>query len=118
MSTRTFYHLHLLFCNFASSLIAAFKAPDWEPSQDDSHVELDEEDVQWRAWLDELMHGVPPAVSDSGDIEEDDQDYNFLADQGLCLEEVEEYRNDKAVKIPGWLEGGDEWVHTYTTAVW
>jgi hypothetical protein len=81
-------------------LEAAFKAPDWEPSQDDSHIELDEEDVQWRAWLDELMHGVPPAVSDSGDIEEDDQDYNFLADQGLCLEEVEEYRNDKAVKIP------------------
>ena len=82
--------------------VAAFKAPDLDPLLEDSHMELDEEDVQWRVWLQELMHGGPPTVSDSGEVEEDDQDYNFLADQGKCSEEIEEYRNDKAVKIPGW----------------
>ena len=84
-----------------SSPAAAFQAPDAEPVQEETPNDLDEEEVEWRAWLGDLMRDFPsPAEA----ADEDDGDYNFLADQQQEAEEVEEFRNDRAVRIPGGCE--------------
>ena len=68
--------------------------------------DLDEEEVEWRAWLGGLMRDFPSLAED-----DDDGDYNFLADQEHDTEEVEEFRNDRAVRIPGQWMGGMGWTH-------
>ena len=77
---------------------ATFQAPDTEPQQEDTPTDLDQEEMEWRAWLGELMRDFP---SPAEGVDEDDGDYNFLADQQQEAEEVEEFRNDRAVRIPG-----------------
>lgn len=77
---------------------ATFQAPDAEPLQEETPNDLDEEEVEWRVWLGELMRDFP---SPAEGADEDDGDYNFLADQQQEAEEVEEFRNDRAVRIPG-----------------
>lgn len=74
-----------------------------EPLQEEAPTDLDQEEVEWRTWLGELMRDFP---SPAEGADEEDGDYNFLADQQQEAEEVEEFRNDRAVRIPGERGGG------------
>ena len=77
--------------------VATFVAPDVDPVPEERSCDLDEEDIQWRLWLQELMcEPTPPPDSE----DKEDMDYNFLSDQETAHER-EEFRNDRAVRIPG-----------------
>eukprot|EP00731_Ephydatia_muelleri_P016194 Em0009g618a len=82
-----------------TSIEASFNPPDAGDSS--IVIDLDEDDIQWQQWLATLTKpGESPAAShttDDGD-DQDDAEYNFLADQQE--EEKEEFRFDKAVRIP------------------
>ena len=75
---------------------ASFQPPD-VPVDETSNppLELDEDDLQWQQWLADLM--MPPSTQSEED-QDDDTEYNFSADKQM--EEREEFRNDRAVRIP------------------
>uniref|UniRef100_A0A8B9JMF1 Si:dkey-27c15.3 n=1 Tax=Astyanax mexicanus TaxID=7994 RepID=A0A8B9JMF1_ASTMX len=70
-------------------LEAELRAPDITPDMYEPGSAT--EDREWTQWLQGLM------CSDEAD-DDDDPEYNFLAD--LDEPDVEDYRNDKAVRIP------------------
>ncbi|EDO32686.1 predicted protein [Nematostella vectensis] len=71
--------------------------PDFMPDLYDTLCEddLDKDDIQFQMWLQGLLN-------ENGDLPdedtEEDMEYNFMAEN--LKEEKEEYRNDRAVRIP------------------
>lgn len=87
------------YCLLSSS--ASFYPPDL-PTDDTSNppMELDEDELEWQKWLADLMT-LPSSSKHSSvseDEQEDDTEYNYSADKAVL--EKEEFRNDRAVKIP------------------
>ena len=105
---QCFEHKIVMFCNsmavqcfhphlFSTVHVpASFQPPD-VPVDEISNppLELDEDDIQWQQWLADLMM---PASTQSEEEQDDDTEYNFSADKQM--EEREEFRNDRAVRIP------------------
>ncbi|XP_028821976.1 GON-4-like protein isoform X2 [Denticeps clupeoides] len=77
-------------------LEAELRAPDITPDMYDSGSAL--EDREWTQWLQGLMSADMDNEEEEGDDEDDDDpEYNFLAD--IDEPDLEDYRNDRAVRI-------------------
>ncbi|KAK3551157.1 hypothetical protein QTP70_013892 [Hemibagrus guttatus] len=76
-------------------LEAELKAPDITPDMYDCISSL--EDKEWSHWLQGLMTSHLDNEEDGDDDDDDDPEYNFLED--LDEPDLEDYRNDRAVRI-------------------
>ncbi|XP_051527666.1 GON-4-like protein isoform X2 [Myxocyprinus asiaticus] len=74
-------------------LEAELRAPDFTPDMYEFGSAL--EDREWTHWLQGLM--ISDMENEEEGDDEDDPEYNFLAD--IDEPDVEDYRNDKAVRI-------------------
>lgn len=75
---------------------ATFQPPDFTADMYDTIKEddLDFEDIEWQKWLQGLINSDEVC----GEEDHEDSEYNFMAEDQK--EEKEEYRNDRAVRIP------------------
>ncbi|XP_017327405.1 GON-4-like protein isoform X5 [Ictalurus punctatus] len=76
-------------------LEAELKAPDITPDMYDCVSAL--EDKEWSHWLQGLMTAHLDNEEEGDDDDDDDPEYNFLDD--LDEPDLEDYRNDRAVRI-------------------
>ncbi|XP_071795345.1 GON-4-like protein isoform X2 [Asterias amurensis] len=75
---------------------ASFVAPDITADMFDTWDDC-EDDNEWVRWLAGLQKTTDPEVSDVGDDDQNDPEYNFLAEEEAVDEE--DFRNDKTVEI-------------------
>ncbi|XP_071479809.1 GON-4-like protein [Diadema antillarum] len=75
---------------------ASFVAPDAEHDMYDVY-ESDHEDVEWKKWLAGLFRTEDVTNVDTNDDEQNDPEYNFLAEEETM--DKEDYRTDKAVRV-------------------
>jgi hypothetical protein len=79
---------------------ASFVPPDVQSDEDTAtldvarHVDVDEDDLEWQRWLADLIN--PNDIS--YDDWDNDTEYNFMSEDFQY--EKEEFRTDRAVKIP------------------
>ncbi|XP_038071708.1 GON-4-like protein isoform X2 [Patiria miniata] len=78
---------------------ASFIAPDITEDMFDTWEDAFEDNEEWVRWLAGLYHGpkLDPEVSDTGEDDQNDPEYNFLAEEEAVDEE--DFRNDKTVRI-------------------
>uniref|UniRef100_A0A3B4DEF4 GON-4-like protein n=1 Tax=Pygocentrus nattereri TaxID=42514 RepID=A0A3B4DEF4_PYGNA len=90
-------------------LEAELRAPDITPDMYDCISAL--EDKEWSQWLQGLMTSQLN-IEEEGD-DDDDPEYNFLDD--LDEPDLEDYRNDRAVRITSELSQAEPLAHMLTT---
>lgn len=74
---------------------AQFVAPD--ATKDLYDVAVEDED--WQKWLASLFRDAGADMSDGNDDDQNDPEFNYLAEQEKMPKDMEDYRNDRAVRI-------------------